>query len=331
VDRLTTAELTDRALIVLDEVAPPVGGVGAKLREIVNAGAGLLLVPGNDVRGEKWPAEWQSVLPFTLGAVRDRTRDAGGTLTSLDYSSAVFEQFSAPHSGDFATARVYRYRELKPVGDSGVIARFDDGAPALFARGAGRGRVAVWTSSLDEYWTDLPLQPVWLPFVHELASHVARSSDPRSSFVAGDVLDLSRHGELTARFTRADTAAELVLQSPSGKRERLTASGVSHVALLREAGIYELRGAATPAGSGRPIAVNVDLAESDLSRFDPQELVAAVTAPVAVRPGAEAAPPGSPADTERRQTLWWYLLAAALIFLVSETVFSNRLSTRVTT
>jgi acyl-coenzyme A thioesterase PaaI-like protein len=271
------------------------------------------------------------MLPFTLGAVRDRTRESGGSLTSLDYSSAVFEQFSAPHSGDFATARVYRYRDLKPVGDSGVIARFDDGSPALFARGAGRGRIAVWTSSLDEYWTDLPLQPVWLPFVHELASHIARASDPRASFTAGDALDLSRHGELTASFTRADSAADLVLQAPSGRRDRLTAQGSTHVAVLREAGIYELRGASTPVGSGRPIAVNVDLAESDLSRFDPQELIAAVTAPMAVRPGGEAPPPGSPAETERRQTIWWYLMAAALIFLVGETVFSNRLSTRVTT
>jgi hypothetical protein len=105
------------------------------------------------------------------------------------------------------------------------------------------------------------------------------------------------------------------------------------VADLREAGFYELRGASTAVGSGRPIAVNVDLAESDLARFDPRELVAAVTAPM---PGPTAGTPqAGPANAgvgdeqaERRQTLWWFLLLAALLCAGAETVLSNRLSSR---
>jgi anti-sigma-K factor RskA len=33
----------------------------------------------------------------------------------------------------------------------------------------------------------------------------------------------------------------------------------------------------------------------------------------------------TPADNERRQTLWRWLLLAALLLLVAETVFSNRM------
>ena len=36
--------------------------------------------------------------------------------------------------------------------------------------------------------------------------------------------------------------------------------------------------------------------------------------------------PASPADYEKRQRLWWYLLAGALALLGVETVVSNRLS-----
>ena len=216
--------------------------------------------------------------------------------------------------------------------DSGVMARFDDGSPALVERSHGQGKVVVWASSLDEYWTDLPLQPVFLPLVHELAKYVGRYADARPWFTAGDVLDLSRHGELTAMLQTTDAAAahtapaSLVLESPSGKRSRLDPTGPQHLAELHEQGFYELRGRNTPVGSGRPIAVNVDMAESDLSRFDPKELIAAVTAPALPGEGSVVEPAASPEEMERRQTTWWYLLLAALLLMGAETVLSNRLS-----
>jgi hypothetical protein len=257
----------------------------------------------------------------------DRTRDAGATIASVDYGHPVFELFSAPRSGDFSAAHIFRYRRLLAPGDSGVIARLDDGAPALVEKSAGAGKVLMWTSSLDEYWTDLPLQPVFLPFVHELAKYAGRFGDSRSWFQTGDVLDLSRHGELTAPFTAraAADSGPLVLESPSGRRTQVTASGATHLATLGEQGFYELRGPTTAAGSGRPIAVNVDPKESDLSRFDPKELVAAVTAPpVGGTPGSGTA--ASPTDVERTQAVWWYLLTGALVLMAAETVLSNRLS-----
>ena len=326
---VTSADLANRALVVLNEVPLPGGGVGARLRELIDNGAGVLFAPG-ETRGDRWPAEWQDALPTTLGVGVDRTRDAGGALASVDYGHPVFEIFSAPHSGDFSTAHVFRYRALlvAPGAKASVIARFDDGSPALVEHAVGQGKIVIWASSLDEYWTDLPLQPVFLPFIHSLAKHAARYSDARSWLTVGEPLDLSRHGELTAMFTKGTKGAELVLESPSGKRTTLSATRPQPGAELREAGFYELRGPGTPVGSGRPIAVDVDLAESDLSHFDPQELVASVTAPSAASAAGVNAGPASPEDAERRQALWWYLLMAALVCAGAETMVSNRLSSR---
>ena len=50
--------------------------------------------------------------------------------------------------------------------DAQVLARFDAGAPALVERQVGSGRVLLWASTLDLSWSDLPLKPVFLPFVH---------------------------------------------------------------------------------------------------------------------------------------------------------------------
>jgi hypothetical protein len=248
----------------------------------------------------------------------------------------VFEVFSAPRSGDFSTAHFFRYRALATPGDSTgkVDARFDDGAPALVERAVGQGKVLLWASSLDEYWTDLPLQPVFLPFIHQVAKYAGRYSDARAWFTAGEVLDLSRHGELTAMFQMAGdgrrgergSGTDLVLESPSGKRTRLTSTGPEHLAELHEQGFYELRGLSTAVGSGRPVAVNVDPAESDLSHFDPRELVAAVTAVTGTVEASASANSVLPQDLERRQTVWWYLLFVVLLVLAAETVLSNRLS-----
>ena len=173
---------------------------------MIAGGTGLLIAPG-DVPAARWSADWAALMPARLGPVVDRTRDAGATIASVDYGHPVFELFSAPRSGDFSTAHLFRYRQLVAPGDSGVIARLDDGAPALVEKAVGGGKVLVW-ASLDEYWTDLPLQPVFLPFVQELAKYAGRYGDSKPWFQAGDVLDLSRHGELTAPFAAQGAAAD---------------------------------------------------------------------------------------------------------------------------
>jgi hypothetical protein len=237
--------------------------------------------------------------------------------------------FNAPRSGDFSTARFFRYRALTAAPGAVVPARFDDGSPAIVEKAVGSGKLVVWASTLDKSWTNLPLQPVFLPFVHQLGKHVGRYADPRPSFIAGEVLDLSRHGELTAPFTggkAADTATTLVVESPSGARERVSATGANHLVTLHEQGFYELRGQNTAAGSGRPIAVNVDPAESDLSHLDPQDVVLAVTAASAQRQPGMDVNSATPQDQERRQRVWWYLLLGALLLMGIETVLSNRLS-----
>lgn len=144
------------------------------------------------------------------------------------------------------------------------------------------------------------------------------------------MLDLTRHAELTSPLLGsgpkpAADSGRLILEGPSGEKTRLSAFGTNHLATLRERGLYELRGENAPVGGGRPIAVNVDPSEADLTHLDPAELVAAASANTAAHQvvNAQTAPPD---QQESRQTIWWYLLLAALFLLAVETVMSNRLS-----
>ena len=73
--------------------------------------------------------------------------------------------------------------------------------------------------------------------------------------------------------------------------------------------------------------MNLDPAESELSALDPAELVAAVTGHATPAAQQTAEPQEmTREETERRQSLWWYLLMAGLLLLAIETVISNQLS-----
>ena len=287
-----------------------------------------------------WSGEWSGLLPGSIGAVVDRAGEAGGTLAWIDYDHPVFDVFNAPRSGDFATARFLRYRRLQLRTDTAartvaddtvaaphVVARFDDGAPALLERAVGRGKILLWASTIDSYWNDLALQPVFLPFVHQVAKYGGRYSDARAWFTAGEVLDLSRH--LQAAGRSGSPGGAVVVETPSGARTALPSAREGLVP-LHEQGFYEIRPEGAARGTGRRVAVNLDPAEANLARIDPKELQTAILA--GSGPGRAAGRFGadglSVEEQEGRQTIWWYLLAIAVVLLAVETRVSNRLSRR---
>jgi hypothetical protein len=303
-------------LVVLNDAPFPAGAAGRRLREFVEGGGGLLVVLGEQTTPASWAGEAAALLPGAFGPAVDRSADWGATLAYVDYGHPVFELFRGPHSGDFSSARFFRYRPL--AAKDGVLARFDDGAPALAARTAGKGRVLVWTSSADTSWNDLALQPVFLPFLHRLVRHAASHVESPAWYTVGEALDLSREPLL-----KKGEAAAL---APSGERSRLAAG--SQGLELTAPGFYEVR----PAGGGaavRVAAVNLDRAESDLAAMDPEELAASVQRGGGEAASAAAEPALTTEEHESRQALWQYLLLAALALLAAETVLSNRLSGRV--
>ena len=310
---LAPADLRNRSLIVLNEAELPVGTLGNQLRaRITGGGALLLIVPGERVNVVV-PAEWRAILPATIGQIVQRPD--GGRWASVDFSNALFEPFRSSRS-EFSSVAISRYRSLTASDSAQVIARLDDGAPLLVERAVGAGRILMWAGTLDAAWNDLPFHPLFVPFAHQLARRSIAGRESRSWFTAPHVLDLSAEGDV-------------VVEAPSGTRTRMMPDSQRTSIELRERGFYEVRSGGTAIGAGRPVAVNVDLAESDLSHFDAAELVAAVTSRAGNTANAQNATfTGTPEELERRQAIWWYLLLAALILLAAETLLSNRLSKR---
>jgi hypothetical protein len=240
----------------------------------------------------------------------------------------VFELFSAPRSGDLTTARFFRYRPVDPHPSATVLARYDDGNPALIERRVGTGVVMLWASTLDNFWNDLVLKPVFLPFLHRVIQYLGSYTPPTPWYQAGQVLNLGDQRSLLTDAGLAD--AELVAVSPSGRRIPVSEGVRSGFLSLQEQGLYEIHDATTTEGQPLTLAVNVDLAESDLTIVDPDELASAMTGRASGDRESTDAPARafSPEDLEQRQGVWWYLLLVAFLLFVGETVVSNRLSRR---
>jgi hypothetical protein len=324
--QVTAADFAGRKLVILNDAVLTPGDAGRRLESFVRSGGGLIIALGE----ASGPRAWGSspLLPATVGDAVDRLGEKGAVLGFLDHSHPALAIFGASRSGDLSSARFFRYRALAT--DSGVMARFDNGSVALAEHRVGRGRVLVWASSFDALWNDLPRQPVFLPFVHQLAQYAAAYRARRSIYEVGDAVDLAP--DATPRGTAdsgsvGQTSEAFVAVAPSGARVRVGGAGGVPALLPREAGMYEVRRAGSPGERPRLVAVNPASRELEFARFDPSRLTNAVL------PAADAATVAAERDErtdastqEREQSLWWYLLLIVTGLLVGELVVADRIS-----
>ena len=323
-------------VVVLVDQPFPSGAGGSNLRRHVEAGGGLLIVSG-DLGA--WTRDADAWLGARSGPPVDRMDAGGGRLGYVDYDHPVFQPFKGPRSGDFTSTRFFRHRSLTVLDSAAVRARFDDGSPALIERKVGEGRILIWASTLDQYWNDLSVQPIFLPFVHQLVRYASGRGETLPWFTAGQVLDISdaramaTAGLLEATEDARGLEGERVVTDPAGTPVRLPWGAGPHYLSLTDAGFYTLRSLGDENARPLPVAVNVDLAESDPAAMDPEEIQVALAATVDQGPanGGGGAIDIQQADIERRQSLWRLLLAVVLALMAAESLMASQRSARTAT
>ena len=308
-----TADMVGGYDVVLLNDAPfPGGAAGRRLAERVRAGMGLIAVLGDRSDPARWPSDGAALLPADARAVTDRSADNGGRLGTVDRSNPVFAPFAGARTGDFSATRFLRYRPLTLRDSADGLAHLDDGAVLLAESRAGRGTVLAWGTTLDDFWSDFALQPVYLPFVHGLVRHAA-GYDPEP--IARTV------GQLVALPAESDSAGMVAtIVAPSGARERR-----GQVLDLGEAGFYELL--SEDGATTRVLAANADRAESELEAWNASELAATLVSRDSLATASAGTVP-TPEEREGRQRVWWLLLVAAFAVLLVETALGNRISRR---
>lgn len=262
---LGSAPLDDSAVAaVLSTRGLDRGGAG-RLRAFVEAGGGLLVAAGPDVEPE---AMTGIVAGSGVPPIIARPADRHLTFTPADVRHPIFRPFGAV-AADFGEVRFTRAAELRSAPGVRVLARFNDGSPALTEARLKGGRILLFASDLGHRGNDFPLHPTFVPFLHEAAKHLAAAKEEPAEYMVG--------------------------QAPGDAQ--------------RKPGIVRLP------SSGRRVAVNVDLRESNPARLSGPDF-AALTDQLKLAHADTASDDRS--EREGRQGFWRYGLMLMAALLVAE-------------
>ena len=321
---VNAADLAGRRLLLLADGAFPTGLGAVRLLKFVSEGGGLIVALGDQSSRRAWPAAAGALIPGRILAPSDRIGGSGAVLGTIDQQHPAMALLSGARAGDLASARFYKYRAIDTT--AGVLARFDDGTPALTEHAVGRGRVITFGSSLDGVWNDLPRQPAFLPLIQQLARYAAAWRDLPVALEIGASV---RPGDLLDVAT-ASSPVRWVATAPSGARTTVGGVGTPAAIELAEAGVHEFRPGGSPGARPRLVAANIAPAELDFSSFDVARLTNALANTSSPPAGSVATDEETLADREARQSTWWYLLLAVVLLLVAESIVARRAMTQAT-
>jgi hypothetical protein len=206
-----------------------------------------------------------------------------------------------------------------PSASARVLARLDDEAQSalLVERPYERGRVFLWTTSIDADWNAFPRSPATLiPLFHELLRYGGTGLIAPRSVPVGASLAL----ELTSFPRGATLVRPDQTRTPLAQEPRVVAEGrfeLGPLGPLERAGLWRVESeGAVP----QWIASQLETAESDLARLGAEELERLHPAWRLYRPGDESNVQGD--DPAHRGELWRWLAALTLALLVAETLWA---------
>jgi hypothetical protein len=152
------------------------------LASFVSRGGGLLVTGGPDIDPASVAALFGGAPAITIGEPEEPASPV--TLAVSDPRHPVVRALGVM-ADSLGRARFSRVRTIEDGGTARVLARFSDGRPALVEYRVGLGRVLAFASDANNRWNDLPLQPVFVPFVHEVIQYlVNQRAQPREYLIA---------------------------------------------------------------------------------------------------------------------------------------------------
>lgn len=317
-------------LVIACNVGAWPAGVAESVRRYVEKGGGFLLAGGNLAAGVSPGSGW---LPAVLGAAR--SVKPSQSAAALIPEHPVFSLMGGNPSRLLSKTRLRRVIPLSPTGGGKTLLSLEDGTPILVVGQAGAGKAAVWGSTCDREWTDIPVRPVFVPLLRGIVNFLGADSRGAASGVeAGQSIEVRA---LTAR-----TGEEIQVRSPSGGDARLRSrngqsaggsrdlpgpatgkepgGGAVVYADTYEAGIYEV----VKPGGTELVAANVPAAESLLDPMSDDELRDRLPGLDVVVKELRATDERSGGSVGGRLDLGIYLFALMAVILVSEGALADR-------
>ncbi len=313
---LTVPGDVEPKLIVVSQ--PVTEELRTTLTKFVEQGGVLLLVPDGEeaatsVASFFGDVEFTRVASDTVGAGESRN-EKYLLLGEIDFTHPLFVPFASPRYSDFTKIHFWKHRvvTLKSPTTTRVVARFDNGDPALLERSVGEGRVLALTSGWQPADSQLALSSKFVPLVGALLDLACGGTEVAESVAVGQPVTLPSSKQ----------SEPIVVHTPDGREVRLAADA-STFAETDRPGIYRAKVGSTETR----FAVNLSSSESLTTPLDLEQLEQR-----GVRIGTELTRTQRidrvrqqrDTELESRQKVWRWLIVVALSLLVLETWWAGR-------
>jgi len=186
------ADALDRAVVViLADCGALDAGRFTLLRDFVNKGGGLIVLPGDKVNPEIYTKQFfpnpndakAPMLAASLAAaVGDPMKtDTFSKFASIDFSSDILSVFTGGKTPYLTRVQVYRHFAMTLPEERGsswpLIAFAGSDAPAVIEGRYGDGHIVLSSFPFHSKWTNLPMRPEFVPLVLRMVSHVMKQPE----------------------------------------------------------------------------------------------------------------------------------------------------------
>ncbi len=303
----SNANLPKYAFVILSDPGPIPAKLEEALETYVKAGGAVLVSLGrNATPGRKVPVA--DVLITALHTIA-RENEKVQTVAQIDNS---YPSFGKTQNWD--SVEVFQYATIQAPPDSPdtrIAARLANGLPLMVDRKVGEGHVLIFASAFDNVANNLPLQPVWLPFLEQTTHEMGGVGSARGTYKVGSSVELRTVKEKNVPVT---------IVGPGDKRLlTLSESAKATTFQFPSEGFFDIR---RDNGREELAAVNPDRRESDFTVLSAETLNLWKNTGVASK--TEAGSASSENKRDDSAELWWWVLALLAMLAVAESVLGNR-------
>ena len=161
------------------------------MEDFVKNGGGLLIFLGDQVDrinyNQRFYKEGSGLLPYPLGEIKgDKTHNETIRFGEIDFTHPALSFFSSLRER-FNALPIYQYYELTDTNiltatDTGTLARLaiTDKPPLIAEKSYGRGKTIVIATSADTEWNLMPVKPMYLMLIDQIALYLSTFRDKRN-------------------------------------------------------------------------------------------------------------------------------------------------------
>lgn len=306
-------DLSQYDVVMLLNAPAPSPEQAQALETFVKNGGGLFISMGDHVQPEAYNLHLSNLLPRALRLPKTSAapEDADAALRAAKLALTrnehpIFNVFAGDAREGLFSSRFYRYMLLEaenaPASESEVLASLEDGAPAVATRTLGKGRVLLFTSTVDRDWSDFSIRTSFLPFLQRCTAFLAGSLEERED------VRVTVGQTLTMPSKKAALMAEVTGPQKERVPLEMQGDGSAIVGPMAVPGVYQVLGKDGQVLSDEGFVTVLDASESDLTRLSP-EVLTHYFGEDTVRAQAGAA-------SARKLPLWsWLIFLAATAFI----------------